>query len=148
MRSALVFVHLCSVALWIGGMFFAQFCLRPAAFELLEPPQRLALMVGALARFFRWVGLAILLLWLTGLARMVQVGFASAPLAWHAMLTIALVMTVVFAVIAHVVFPTVRSALAAQRHGEAAAGLARVRGLVTLNLGLGLLTIAVATLGR
>jgi uncharacterized membrane protein len=148
MRSALVFVHLCSVAVWIGGMFFAQFCLRPAAFELLEPPQRLALMAGALARFFRWVGLAILLLWLTGLARMVNVGFAASPPAWHAMLTIALVMTVVFAVVAHVVFPKVRSALAAHRYAEAAAGLARVRGLVTINLGLGLLTIAVATLGR
>jgi len=148
MRSALVFVHLCSVAVWVGGMFFAQFCLRPAAFQLLEPPQRLALMAGALARFFRWVGLAILLLWLTGLARMVNVGFAAAPPAWHAMLTIALVMTVVFAVIAHAVFPRVRVALAAQRYAEAAAGLARVRVLVTINLGLGLLTIAVATLGR
>jgi hypothetical protein len=47
-----------------------------------------------------------------------------------------------------VVFPTVRGALAGQRFAEAAAGLARARGLVTLNLGLGLLTIAVATLGR
>ena len=55
MESTLKFVHLVAVSVWIGGMFFAHFCLRPAAFELLVPAQRLPLMVGALGRFFRWV---------------------------------------------------------------------------------------------
>jgi len=148
MESTLKFVHLVALAVWIGGMFFAHFCLRPAAFELLEPPQRLSLMVGALGRFFRWVALAVVLLWVTGLWRFAQVGFANAPPAWHAMTTVAAVMTVIFGVIAHGVFPRVRKALAAGRPADAAAGLARIRTLVALNLGLGVATIAIATMGR
>lgn len=148
MDAWLRFVHLSAVAVWIGGMFFAHFCLRPAAFELLPPPQRVPLMVGALRRFFRWAALAIVLLWATGLARMAQVGFGAAPPSWHAMATIAAVMTAVFVVIAHVVFPKVRAAAEAQRFPDAAAGLARVRALVAVNLALGLATIAAATLVR
>ena len=148
MDASLKFVHLCAVAVWIGGMFFAHFCLRPAAFELLPPPQRVPMMVGALRRFFRWVALAVVLLWATGLARMAQVGFGASPPSWHAMATIAAVMTAVFVVIAHVVFPKVRAAAEAQRFPEAAAGLGRVRALVAVNLVLGFATIAVATLLR
>lgn len=148
MESMLKFVHVVALAVWIGGMFFAHFCLRPAAFELLEPPQRLALMSGALARFFRWVALAIVLLWVTGLWRLGQVGFANAPPAWHAMAAVGALMTVVFGAIAHGVFPRVRAALAEGRAADAAAGLARIRTLVAVNLGLGVATIAIATTGR
>jgi uncharacterized membrane protein len=148
MESTLKFVHLVAVAVWVGGMFFAHFCLRPAAFEVLAPPQRLPLLVGALARFFRWALAAIVLLWASGLVRVAQVGVASAPPAWHAMAAIGAAMTIVFVVIAHVLFPRVRDALGAQRLPDAAAGLARIRVLVAVNLGLGLATIAVATLGR
>jgi len=148
MESMLLFVHLVAVAIWIGGMFFAHACLRPAAFELLAPPQRLPLMAGALGRFFRWVALAIVLLWASGLARLAQVGFANAPPAWHAMAGLAAVMTVVFGAIAHGIFPGVRRAIAEQRLPDAAAALGRIRILVAINLGLGVATIAVATLGR
>jgi uncharacterized membrane protein len=147
MRSLLVFVHLVAVAVWVGGMFFAQFCLRPAAFEVLAPPQRLPMMVAALGRFFRWVAVAILLLWGSGLARMLEVGFAAAPLAWHLMMGLGLVMTVVFAIIAHGIFPQARAMSAAQKFPEAAARLAQVRLLVTVNLVLGIVTIGVATIG-
>jgi uncharacterized membrane protein len=147
MRSLLLFTHILAVAVWVGGMFFAHFCLRPAAFELLAPPQRLPLMVAALSRFFRWVALAIVLIWISGLARMFQVGFAHAPLAWHIMLTIGLVMTVLFGVIAHVLFPTVKALTAAERFPDAAKRLGLVRHLVAVNLALGVVTIAVATLG-
>jgi uncharacterized membrane protein len=147
MESLLKFVHVTAAAVWVGGMFFAHFCLRPAAFELLAPPQRLPLMVAALGRFFRWVALAIVLLWLTGGYRLVQAGPA-APTGWHAMAGIAAVMTVVFGLIAHGEFPKVRRAVAEQHFPDAAAGLGRIRTLVAVNLGLGLVTIAAATLHR
>ena len=38
-----VFLHLLGVLIWVGGMFFAYMALRPAAAQLLEPPQRLTL---------------------------------------------------------------------------------------------------------
>lgn len=144
----LLAIHVSGAAVWVGGMVFAHFCLRPAAFEVLPPPQRVPLMVGALGRFFRWVAAAIVLLWLTGLWRFVQVGFASAPPGWHAMMALAALMTVIFGVIAHGIFPKVRAASRDQRFPEAAAGLARIRTLVAVNLGLGLATIVAATLHR
>ena len=148
MESILKFVHLVAVAVWIGGMFFAHFCLRPAAFELLVPAQRLPLMVAALGRFFRWASLAIVLLWVSGLLRLGQVGMANAPPAWHAMLAVGAVMTLVFGFIAHGVFPKVRKAVEAQALPDAAAGLGRIRSLVALNLVFGIATIAIATIGR
>ena len=45
-------LHLLAVLLWVGGMFFAHFILRPAAVEALEAPQRLKLMDAVLRRFF------------------------------------------------------------------------------------------------
>ncbi len=48
---ALLLLHLLAVVAWVGGMFFAHFCLRPAAVEVLEPPARLPLMLAALRRF-------------------------------------------------------------------------------------------------
>jgi uncharacterized membrane protein len=147
MRSLLLFVHLIAVAVWVGGMFFVHFCLRPAAAEVLAPPQRLPLIVSALGRFFRWVAVAIGLLWISGLARMLEVGFADAPLAWHVMMTLGLVMTVLFGVIAHVVFPKVKALAVDGQFPEAAQRLVVVRHLVAVNLTLGVLTIAVAAFG-
>lgn len=148
MNDALRFVHLVAVAVWIGGMVFAHLCLRPAAAETLGPPQRLALMAGALGRFFRYVTIAIVLLWVTGLARLAQVGVAQAPVGWLAMAAIAAAMTAIFAVIAHRHFPAMRAATAEQRYPDAAAALATIRSLVAVNLGLGVATIAAATLLR
>ena len=34
-----------AIVVWIGGMFFAHYCLRPAAAEKLSPEQRLPLLV-------------------------------------------------------------------------------------------------------
>ena len=148
MEPLLLALHVAAAAVWVGGMAFAHFCLRPAAFELLPPPQRVPLMVGALGRFFRWVAGAIVLLWATGLWRLGRVGFADAPPGWHAMTGLAAVMTVIFGVIAHGVFPSVRAASQAGRFPNAAAGLGRIRTLVAVNLVLGLATIAASTWHR
>lgn len=147
MESLFAFVHVSSAAVWVGGMFFVQFCLRPAAM-VLPPPQRVPLLADALGRFVRWITLAVVLLWTTGLARFWQVGAANAPPGWHAMAGIAAVMTVVLLVISHAVLPKVRAAVAEQRYPDAAAGLGRIRTLVMVNLALGFATIAAATLHR
>ncbi len=62
-----MFLHLLSAMLWIGGMAFAHFALRPAAAATLAPPQRLPLMSAALGRFLKLVSVAIAVLLLTGL---------------------------------------------------------------------------------
>ena len=48
-------LHLLSVLIWVGGMFFAYMILRPAAVEVLEPPPRLRLWANVFGRFFPWV---------------------------------------------------------------------------------------------
>jgi len=147
MRELLLFLHLVGVVVWVGGMVFAHHCLRPAALQL-PPPQRLPLMAAALDRFFALVALALVLLWVSGLAMIAPVGFAAAPWTWHAMMTVALLMTVIFGVIRLLRHPRLRARVAEGDWPAAAAALNGIRGLVVVNLGLGMLTIAIATLGR
>ena len=132
MRELMIFLHLTGVVVWVGGMFFAHHCLRPAA----------------LGRFFGFVTGALLLLWSSGLAMMLQSGFGGAPVAWHAMMGVALVMTAIFAVIRLLRYPRLRAGVAAGDWPAAGAALNGIRILVVVNLGLGWLTIAIATLGR
>lgn len=47
------------MVLWVGGMLFARFFLRPAL-AVLDPPQRLRLMHEVLRRFFAAVTVAAL----------------------------------------------------------------------------------------
>ena len=147
MQQFWILLHLLGVIVWIGGMFFAHFCMRPAVLAL-PPPQRLALMGDALGRFFAWVLAALALIWASGLALMLAAGFAAAPRSWHAMMGVALVMTVIFAVIRFVRYPRLRAGVAGSDWPAAAAALNGIRLLVTVNLGLGVLTVAIATLGR
>jgi uncharacterized membrane protein len=39
-------LHLLSIVVWVGGMFFAYVVLRPSAAEILQPPERLRLWKG------------------------------------------------------------------------------------------------------
>lgn len=52
--AALKTVHVLAIILWIGGMAFAHFFLRPAVAQL-EAPVRLRLMHDVLGRFFQAV---------------------------------------------------------------------------------------------
>ena len=58
--TALKTVHVLSIIVWIGGMVFAHFFLRPAVAQL-EAPERLRLMQDVLGRFFQAVLVASLL---------------------------------------------------------------------------------------
>ncbi|UCE31396.1 MAG: CopD family protein, partial [Burkholderiales bacterium] len=130
------------------GMFFAHHCLRPVVAEQLQPPQRLPLMAAVLGRFFGFVALALALIWASGLGMMTGVGFARAPVAWHLMLLIGLLMTIVYALIVGRHYRRLRTAVAAQDWPAGGEALGAIRRLVGVNLGLGFLVIVLATLGR
>ncbi len=140
-----LFLHVAGVAVWIGGMVFAHFCLRPSVADL-QPAQRAPLMVATLGRFFDLVTASLVLIWASGLAMMMDVGFASAPVGWHLMMGIAAAMTAIFAWIRGRHFPDARRAVAIVDLPAAAAALDRIRRLVLLNLVLGFVVIAIATL--
>lgn len=142
-RNLLVLIHLIAVIVWIGGMFFAHFCLRPVAAAQLQPPQRLPLLTAVLGLFFKFVGLALVLLWGSGLIRFAQVG-AAIPPHWHAMAGLALVMTLIFALIVFRYFRSMRAAVKIADWPSAGRAMNTIRSLVLTNLMLGLITVAVA----
>lgn len=152
--AALKTVHVLSIVVWIGGMAFAQFFLRPSL-PLLEPPVRLALMVAVLGRFFRAVTVAAPLAWATGgwmigraAAQVAGTGGAfQMPGYWTLMATLGTLMLGVFAWIRLGPYRALVAAVGAGHWPAGAAALARVRQGVNLNLALGTV-ILLATLLR
>jgi len=144
----LLLLHLTSVVVWVGGMFFAHQCLRPVAAELLAPPERLRLWRGVFARFFPWVWAAVVLIAASGLTIIAGIGFANAPLRWHLMMLAGLVMIAIFLAVFFLPYRALQRAVDAQDWASGAAALGRIRRLVGTNVLLGLVTIAIATAGR
>jgi uncharacterized membrane protein len=147
-NGLLLFLHVASVVIWVGGMFFAHQCLRPVAAAQLQPAQRLPLWVGVFSRFFPWVWAAVGLILASGLAMILQVGFRFAPLNWHLMFGSGVVMMLIFLHVWFAPFQRLKRHVAAQEWPAAAAALNQIRQMVGINILLGLLTIAIATLGK
>jgi uncharacterized membrane protein len=142
----MLFLHMVGVVGWVGGMAFAYLCLRPAL-TVLPPPQRLVLMRGVLGRFFPLVWVALGCLLVSGPVMLLEVGMRQAPAAWHAMLLTGLVMVAVFLSIWFGPWTRFAAAVGREDWAAGAAALAVIRQRVGFNLVLGLITIAVATLG-
>lgn len=141
-------LHLTGVVVWVGGMFFAHMVLRPAA-QALPPPVRLPLLAAVVARFFAWVGAAVVLIVASGLALIaLRGGFGAAGPGVHAMTALGLVMALVYLYLVLVPLRTLRAGVAAADWPRAGAAMGRIRQLVAVNLVLGLVTIAVAALWR
>src|SRR4029079_811438 len=95
--------HLLAVIVWVGGMAFTLFCLRPAA-RVLEPPMRVTLMHAGTRRFLLVVGIAIAVIFVCGVAMIALAWSTSAraglrfnmPLDWYTMIGIFFVMLAVF----------------------------------------------------
>ncbi len=147
MRAILLLLHLSGVIVWVGGMFFAHFCLRPVAASQLPPPQRLPLLAAVLGRFFVAVMVSIVAILASGFAIMGATGFGQAPIHWHVMSGIGLAMAAIFGIIYFRHFPRLKAGVVGQDWPAAGAAMNRIRILVATNLALGVLTIAVATLG-
>lgn len=148
MRSILLLLHLLGAIVWIGGMFFAHFCLRPSALETLQPPQRLPLWAATLGRFLDYTGIAVIAILLSGIALLAQADVSAAPAGWHAMAVIGVVMAGVYAYIRFALYPRFRARSDGAQWPDAAAVLNRIRLLVTVNLGLGVCTVLAAVAAR
>lgn len=151
-HRALLLLHLLAVIVWVGGMVFAHFFLRPAA-QSLEPPLRVQLMQGVLQRFLGAVGGAVAVVlasgvWMIGRAarQAAQAGGFSMPLGWAAMAVLGLVMAAIFGHIRFALFPRLRRAVSATDWPAGGKALADIRRWVAVNLALGSLTVAIAVL--
>lgn len=142
-------LHVLSVVVWVGGMFFAHQCLRPVAAGQLEPPQRLRLWVGVFGRFFPWVWACVAVIVATGFWMIFSVygGMGGVALHVHIMLVLGLIMMAIFFHVFFVPYKGLKMAVSAEDWQEGGRELARIRRLVGINLLLGLATVAISTGG-
>jgi uncharacterized membrane protein len=147
MNNLMNFLHVSAAIVWLGGVSFMLFALRPAAMDL-PPPQRLPLMAQVLRRFFRLVWPCIGLLLATGLVMLLGVGMKQAPVGWHLMLGIGLLMFAVFGHLYFGPFRRLRAAVEAADWPQASQKLGQIAKLAQLNLVLGALAIAAVALWR
>ncbi|MBL8348708.1 MAG: CopD family protein [Burkholderiaceae bacterium] len=153
--AALKTVHLLAIIVWVGGMVFAQFFLRPAV-ATLEPPLRLRLMHQVLGRFFGAVLAASLLALLSGLGMLghaarqaaVSGGTSALPWPWTVMAVLGTLMVAIFLHIRFVLYKRLTRALGAGDAPAGGAALGRIRQWVGVNLALGTLIVVVTLLGR
>jgi len=145
-----VALHVLSVVVWVGGMFFAYVCLRPVAASQLEPPVRLTLWAGVFARFFPWVWVSVALVLATGLWMIFAVfgGMGGVGLYVHAMLGLGILMMLIFMHVFFAPYGRLKRAVAAQDWPTGGKALSQIRLLVGINTLIGVLTIAVASAGR
>lgn len=147
-------LHLLSIIVWIGGMVFVHFFLRPAVAQL-EAPQRLRLMHEVLGRFFNAVlvaaGLAVGTgVWMIGrMARqMVLAGVKfNMPVEWMVMSVLGLVMALIFGYIRFVLYKRLTRAVTSGAWPAGAAALASIRTWVTVNLFIGVLIVVITLIG-
>ena len=144
--AVLLFLHVISDVIWVGGMFLAYVAVRPAAGEVLDPPQRLKLWAGIFRRFFPWVWAAVTLILASGFIMIAQLGAVPAYIV--AMAIIGIIMSAIFMHIYFAPFGRLRRAVAAEEWKAGGAALNQIRILVGINLALGLINIAVAFLPR
>jgi uncharacterized membrane protein len=151
--AILKLLHILAIVVWIGGMVFAHFFLRPAAMQL-DAPQRVRLMHDTLQRFFSavLVSIGVVLvsgLWMIGrLAKeTVQAGLSfNMPLDWTIMATLGIVMMAIFGHIRFALFKRLGKAVAASDWPAGGAALASIRTWVGINLVIGVAIIVLTLL--
>ena len=148
--SILKTLHVLSLIVWVGGMVFAHFFLRPALASL-DSLLRLRLMHDVLGRFFKAVLVASLLtlvsgLWMLGRVakQVVQSGGSfDMPLAWTVMTVLGLAMVAIFMHIRFALYKRLSRAVAASDWPAGAAALGQIRLWVSINMALGLVVLLV-----
>lgn len=148
MNIAIAF-HILSAVVWVGGMFAAYVCLRPAAVAL-EGPQRLRLWRDFFRKFFPWVWVSVLLLLASGYWMLITSfgGFAHAPVYINLMQAIGWVMIALFVWLFHGPWLAFKRAADAQEWPAAVARLNRIRQIIMVNMPLGLIVVIIGGTGR
>ena len=142
-------LHILGAVVWVGGMFAAYVCLRPAA-GVLEGPQRLKLWRGFFAKFFPWVWVSLVLLLGSGYWMLLTAfgGFKGAPLYIHLMQGIGWLMVALFIWIFHGPWLKFKRAVDAQDWPVAGEQIELIRQIIMVNLPLGLIVVVIGGTGR
>lgn len=147
--AILKLIHLLSIVIWVGGMFFAYMVLRPGAADVLQPPERLQLWDNVFSRFFKWVWVTSLLTVITGISMIIQFGgMANVPRYIHVMLMFGTIMLGIFAYVYFGQYRFFSISVSAKDWPKAAAILATIRKLIATNLLIGISIFAIVELSR
>jgi len=148
LHGILLSLHVLAATLWVGGMFYAYMAMRPAVGARVEPPQRPGLWRDALARFFFWVWVSVVVLLGSGHGLVAQMG-GWATVGWHVHLMhlTGLIMMLIFAWVFFVPFRRLKRADQAGDPSDGGRCIPPIRKAVAINLLLGLVTVAVASGG-
>ena len=149
-------LHLIAGIVWMGGMTFMLFALRPAAVASIEAQPRAVLMGQVWQRFYVWVLVAVVVLFGTGThlysstfrAARLATGNGSVPLGWNVMLVLGVTMMLVFGHIFFAGFKKYRRAIAAAEWALAAKAGGLIHKMTLLNFTLGWLAIVSVRLLR
>lgn len=149
MSLAIAF-HVLAAVIWVGGMFYAYMAMRPAVVQVVEPSLRGPLWSHTLGRFFPWVWLAIATLLLTGYWMVFSYFGGMAGAGWHihAMQGLGLLMMLLFLHVYFAPFRRLKQAVEKRDTDESLRRIGQIRGLVGINLVLGLVVVAVGSGGR
>ena len=142
------FAHLAAAIVWMGGMALMIWAIRPVAIAQLEPVQRLPLMAAILSRFFKMVGLCVLILLTTGGLMLIGVDMRLAPKGWHAMLGVGVLMCLIFGHLYFGPFRKLKLTLAHEDLPGAGAQLTKIHRLVLINFGLSWLAVGAVVIWR
>jgi uncharacterized membrane protein len=142
-------LHILGAVIWVGGMFAAYICLRPAA-RALDAPQRLQLWRYFFAKFFPWVWVSVLLLLASGYWMLISTfgGFKGAPLYINLMQALGLIMVALFVWLFHGPWLKFKRAVDAKDWPAAAIHLGRIARIIQINLPIGLVVVAIGGTGR
>ena len=147
-------IHLLAILVWVGGMVFAHFFLRPGV-AALQPEARVKLMHAVLGRFFGAVIWAAGLTLVTGIWMIGRVakevvqsgGHFSMPLEWTVMATLGILMMLIFGHIRFVLYKRLARAVTAANWPAGAGALGQIRQWVVVNMGIGVGIIVVLRFG-
>lgn len=142
-------LHILGAVVWVGGMFAAYLCLRPAA-GALDGPQRLQLWRNFFAKFFIWVWVSILLLLGSGYWMLATTfgGFKGAPLYINLMQGLGIVMVLLFVWLFHGPWLKFKRAVDAKDWPAAAGHIGLIAKIIQINLPLGLIVVVIGGTGR
>ena len=151
--SILKLAHLLSIIVWIGGMVFAHFFLRPAV-ATMEAPQRVRLMHDVLGRFFKAVLYAAGLTLVSGLWMIARVakqtvqagGSFQMPIEWTVMAALGIVMVLIFGHIRFALYKKLDRAATAADWIAGGAALASIKLWVGINIALGISIVGITLL--
>jgi len=146
--------HVVAIIVWVGGMFFAHFFLRPAMGQL-DVSTRLKFMHQVLGRFFKAVIIASVTTLVTGYWMIGRVARTAAeantpfamPLSWTIMASLGTIMVLIFFHMRFALYKRFNLAIFAQDWDTASKNMKTIRTWVGINLLIGVVTVLVALSG-